>query len=98
VTSGQPEFEGEVLYGTRHERAIRLSGRLAEQGIVELRIAVASGASRVVKARSTDLPSELVVLHTRVTSDTPPLMVVVEDSRLSWRTTDTALAAALRTA
>jgi len=99
VSSATKDSHGEITGASRLERAICLSGVLAEQGIRELVISTIPGESRVLLARITDLPTELGSAPVvRLNCTNPPFSVVVNDDRLTWQTSDEPLARALRSA
>jgi hypothetical protein len=92
-------FSGALVEGDAFDRAVRLAGFLAEQGIEDLTV-THPGPRRPCRARSTDLPGLLAALagedHTSlVTLETSVATFNVGPSSIDWTTPHPSLATVL---
>lgn len=95
-------FEGELTSGNPFDRAVRIAGFLAEQGVQAVTI-VRNDQRQILPARTTDLPGKLTAFATsaagesRLTLETPIANFEISPTIIRWATTNPTLAQTLHT-
>lgn len=96
---GPVGFEGEFTSGSLFDRAVRVAGALAEQGVQAVAI-VRRGQRRSWPSRTTDLPGKLadsVDGENPITLETPIATFEITSSKFRWSTANSRLAQTLCT-